>query len=181
MNQPRDEKGRFLSFIDDNELSWLDRSLSKVPAIDEAILIGIEIEGFGIVYGGPYDRKPDFLKGIKLAPEVPGKACYALPVKDFGVPEYRDMEEAILWGIETLYKTGAFYAGCLMGQGRTGTYLACLLKAFGISNPIDVVRAKYNNKAVETPEQETFVDNFPADKYYYLIKMLQFDSDLLEG
>ena len=181
MEQPRDQKGRFLSFAQDDELMWVERDLHSTPDAKEAVLLGVEIKGFGTIYGGSYTDCPPFLKGIKLAPEIKGECDYEMPVKDFGVPEFRDMEDAVLWGIETLYKYGALYAGCMLGQGRTGTYMACLLKALGYAAPIHTVRGFYNQKAVETHEQEQFVKDFPAEKFHYLVKVLQSNGDSPEG
>jgi hypothetical protein len=54
--------------------------------------------------------------------------------------------------------------GCLGGQGRTGTVLACMAVLAGVS-PSDAVawvRRNYSPGAVETPEQEAWVLWFAA-------------------
>jgi len=125
------------------------------------------------VYAGPYRLRPAGLKGIKLAPEVPGASDFDMPVTDFGVPSVESMDRAILMGLQFFQKEGAFYVGCMFGQGRTGTYLACMLKAFGYVYPIKEVRALYNPKAVENTTQEKFVEDYPVDKFRYLIQFMK--------
>ncbi len=52
--------------------------------------------------------------------------------------------------------------GCLGGLGRTGTVLACMAVLAGVDPPDAVawVRENYRSAAVETPEQERWVDWF---------------------
>jgi len=52
--------------------------------------------------------------------------------------------------------------GCLGGSGRTGTVLACMAVLAGVRPPEAVpwVRAAYRREAVETPEQEAWVQWF---------------------
>jgi hypothetical protein len=54
--------------------------------------------------------------------------------------------------------------GCLGGQGRTGTVLACMAVLAGVAAPEAVawVRTNYSPTAVETPEQEAWVFWFAA-------------------
>lgn len=51
---------------------------------------------------------------------------------------------------------------CLGGLGRTGTVLACLAVLDGLSadSAIDLVRTRYDVRAIETPEQVGFVNDF---------------------
>ena len=52
--------------------------------------------------------------------------------------------------------------GCLGGLGRTGTVLACMAVLGGVE-PLDAVawvRENYRSGAIETPEQESWVDWF---------------------
>ena len=82
------------------------------------------------------------------------------------------MDKAILMGLKFLQQNGAFYVGCLMGQGRTGMFMACLLKVFGYDHPISEARALYNPKAVETQQQEFFVQDYPVGKFEYLVRFM---------
>lgn len=54
--------------------------------------------------------------------------------------------------------------GCLGGQGRTGTVLACMAVLAGVSasEAVTWVRRNYSPTAVETPEQEAWVLWFAA-------------------
>jgi hypothetical protein len=54
--------------------------------------------------------------------------------------------------------------GCAGGLGRTGTVLACMATLAGISpeEAVTWVRDNYDTRAVETPDQERFVREFPA-------------------
>jgi hypothetical protein len=56
--------------------------------------------------------------------------------------------------------------GCLGGLGRTGTVLACMAVLAGV-DPRDAVawvRQNYRSAAVETPDQERWVDSFAASE-----------------
>jgi len=55
---------------------------------------------------------------------------------------------------------------CLGGLGRTGTALACLAVLDGLSadHAIDLVRSRYDLRAIETPEQLDFVKDFAASQ-----------------
>lgn len=52
--------------------------------------------------------------------------------------------------------------GCIGGLGRTGTVLACMAILAGVrpSEAVAWVRTSYRPKAVETPEQEAWVEAF---------------------
>jgi hypothetical protein len=52
--------------------------------------------------------------------------------------------------------------GCLGGRGRTGTVLACLAILSGVpaAHAVAWVRSTYHPEAVETPEQEAWVQWF---------------------
>ena len=52
------------------------------------------------------------------------------------------------------------YVGCMGGWGRTGLFLALLAKVCGEETPILYVRTHYTPRAVETREQQEYVDNF---------------------
>lgn len=120
----------------------------------------------GTVIGGPYrDKRPKFSGhfGIKLAPEVSDVAHVELAIPDFGVASdtkayRRAAEDAVVRVL-----TGEpVYVGCMMGQGRTGTFLAVMAKLAGEAEPVAYVRNRYNGKAVETRPQEAFVDSMPV-------------------
>jgi hypothetical protein len=102
--------------------------------------------------------------GIKLAAEIKAPADAYVHLRDMSVPEDTfvewQMRGALLLAIYSLSRGRPVYAGCMGGYGRTGTFLALLAKCFGESDPVGYVRAFYHGRAVETPEQEAYVDEF---------------------
>lgn len=84
---------------------------------------------------------------------------------DFGVPESTASTTTALQSLLEKARAGQrVEVGCLGGHGRTGTALACLAVQAGqpADTAVDWVRTMYCRKAVETPEQETFVARFTA-------------------
>jgi hypothetical protein len=57
---------------------------------------------------------------------------------------------------------GRVEIGCIAGLGRTGTALACMAILAGVppDGAVDWVRSHYDPAAVETPEQEAWVEWF---------------------
>ena len=49
------------------------------------------------------------------------------------------------------------YIGCKAGLGRTGTFIAGLLKLAGAADPVAETRRIYDPRAVETPAQEAAI------------------------
>lgn len=122
------------------------------------------------LHGGPYDRKPYGVPGIKLEPASKDRDSAMIvdfPIPDFSTPTEHELNDALIEIIRYLKKGAVvMYVGCLGGRGRTGLVMACLVRllqeAKGLRpdlNPIEVVREIYNSHAVETPEQERFVLN----------------------
>lgn len=179
MTQARDKNGKFASKEkSDNGLTLvIDPDLIaqpyEVPKINDAILIGMQIGDLGTVYGGPYLQKPKGMIGVNLAEEIDAPSDLKMGIRDFSTPRMKDMEELVLHLIRLLHGHGVIYMGCMGGRGRTGLAMACLLKAVGVSNPVKVVRDKYNSHAVETPAQEALVDSFPAEKFEFILKFLK--------
>jgi hypothetical protein len=127
------------------------------------------------IYAGPYRDKPKGVFGVKLAQEIPAPSNIAIPIRDFGVPtDSVALQEALREVIKRLARHESIYVGCMGGKGRTGLFLALLVKALGKSNPVQYVRANYDPHAVETPEQERYVAQFD-------VTALGFDSFLAGG
>ena len=82
---------------------------------------------------------------------------------DFGVPED---PEAAARQIEDAFgraqRGELVEIGCLGGSGRTGTVLACMAILAGVApgEAVEWVREAYRPQAVETPEQEAWVEWF---------------------
>jgi len=86
---------------------------------------------------------------------------------DFGVP--RDGEQAaaqIRCAFARAAEGEEVEVGCYGGLGRTGTVLACMATLSGVraSDAVAWVRANYDARAVETPEQERWVHWFAAEE-----------------
>jgi protein-tyrosine phosphatase len=82
---------------------------------------------------------------------------------DFGVPS--DSTRAagqIIAAFERARSGQHLEVGCIGGLGRTGTVLACMAVLAGIppADSIVWVRETYNRNAIETPEQERWVEWF---------------------
>jgi hypothetical protein len=84
---------------------------------------------------------------------------------DFGLPDDVGRFREQLSGLLSRAREGArVELGCLGGHGRTGTALACaaILSGYDASTAVAWVRAVYCDRAVETAEQERFVQDFAA-------------------
>lgn len=91
--------------------------------------------------------------------------CY--PIADFGRPTSTDSLSAFLDELlRRLRRAETIYLHCFAGIGRTGTVLACLLKTAGAAgDPVALVRAIYDARALETAEQQRFARAFaPATR-----------------
>ena len=85
--------------------------------------------------------------------------------EDFGLPRDRDAAaEQIAAAFRRARAGERVEVGCVGGLGRTGTVLACMAVLAGVPSEEAVawVRANYDPRAVETPEQEEFVRSFAA-------------------
>lgn len=122
------------------------------------------------ISAGPYRSKPKTQPGIKLAGEFDLPCIVDCPIKDFGVPNPKLIESSLLSTI-VLMKGGIVpYVGCWGGKGRTGLFLALLLKVAHkattrwwqpkASDYVAGIRNLYSKEAVETQEQEAFVRDF---------------------
>lgn len=83
------------------------------------------------VMGGPYRDKPSNVRGVKLAQEINAFADVVLDVPDFGVPTLEALNQPIYKALEILEEDGVIYVGCMGGIGRTGMFMALLVKTLG--------------------------------------------------
>ena len=128
-----------------------------------------------IIHGGPYTKKPEEHYGVKMAVEINKPCDVDIPVEDFSRPNEAELIAGLLETVTLLHKGDKpLYVGCMGGTGRTGLFLAALVKAaqprpyfriFGglfwnASNgnrAIDYVRSNYKSHAIETAQQEDFI------------------------
>lgn len=127
------------------------------------------------LFAGPYADKPADCIGLKLAPEVVGRAQFLLPIKDFDVPDPYRLYEGLGWALRQMALGRKVYVGCKGGMGRTGLFLACMAKTLGVTDkPVEWVRKVYNPWAVETKLQEKFVD-------FHDFRDLRYEAKLSRG
>lgn len=127
------------------------------------------------ITGGPFLDWDGHGIGVLMARELMYLDYdYCVPVQDFRVPSkdtYYLVDKAIRAILKASLEGIPVYVGCYGGVGRTGLLLSILAKVAGANNPIAHVRKFYSEKAVETPEQETFVRNFKVDHLQRWAKM----------
>jgi len=82
---------------------------------------------------------------------------------DFGLPEEHEVAaRQIVDAFGRAQRGELVEVGCLGGSGRTGTVLACMaiLAAVAPGEAVEWVREAYRPEAVETAEQEAWVEWF---------------------
>lgn len=151
----------------------------------------------GLVTGGPF-KGAKYWAGddltIKLAREINEECDVNLPIADFSVPSELAANEALIEVLKAFDSGQNVYAGCMAGQGRTGLFIALLVKLaldyeaelaagplypdfepqFGTqTDPVLIVRSLYYRHAVETSEQADFVRNFNTDNLTQILDRLQ--------
>ncbi|PPK92267.1 protein-tyrosine phosphatase [Kineococcus xinjiangensis] len=140
------------------------------PAWDEVAGVvplpsGRLVRGRGLRRPPPPGPQPEF--GLYLLgsppPELPWPSRW-LRWRDFGLPrDRRDAREALreAWERSAAQRVEVACGG---GVGRTGTALACLAVLDGVppGEAVAFVRARYHRRAVETPWQRRWVEEFRA-------------------
>lgn len=98
-------------------------------------MIELKLNGNKVtVIGGPYRDKPPELKGVKLAEEIDAAYDLKLDIPDFSVPNRVEAYKTTLEALDLLNREGVIYVGCMGGIGRTGLFMALLVKATGYYN-----------------------------------------------
>lgn len=104
--------------------------------------------------------------------EIPGElgaayATSALSVLRFSIPDYGPPPDAPAFSVflddllRRLHDRETVYLHCFAGLGRTGTALACLLRAAGaVGDPVRLARAVYDPQALESETQQRFARDF---------------------
>ena len=128
---------------------------------------GTSIVAVSFDQASPYERSqpPDF--GVYLDHRWdPPWSHEHVEWPDFGLPaDTAALRQVLNDAIERAAAGAAVEVGCLGGHGRTGTAIACMAVLAGApaTEAVDWVRANYCEKAVETPEQVTFVSTFARE------------------
>jgi hypothetical protein len=122
---------------------------------------------------------------VKCASEVRGVADIEIVCQDFGTPEPEDLLEAVDAAITAAFKGRPVFAGCMGGIGRTGVFMATVLKVldpqqvFGSASfrlswqpQVQMARQLYLSHTVETDQQEKLVDMIDVSKIRRKLKWL---------
>lgn len=130
---------------------------------------GTTVYGTSLSRASHREQTPDFALYLDGGWKAEGMAIM-LPWRDYGLPAVSDgmaryaINEAFAWA-----KAGAFVEiGCIGAHGRTGTVLACMAlladPELTAAEACAFVRTAYCNHAIETREQEWWVECFEADQ-----------------
>lgn len=84
---------------------------------------------------------------------------FLFPITDMAAPaDAHDFRKLVEWTAGRLQKGEKVHCGCIGGHGRTGTFLAALVKHMGAEeDAIGYVRKHYCEKAVESKAQIDFL------------------------
>jgi len=83
-----------------------------------------------------------------------------VPIEDYGIPTVEDMDLIVDFIKYHVSNGKEVVVSCIGGHGRTGTVLAVWAGLNGVENPIEYVRECYCECAVETEEQEEFIEYY---------------------
>jgi len=107
---------------------------------------------------------PERTFGLYLDPRwEPTWPATVIDWEDFGLPENPELAaQQIAEAFGRTRRGGLVEVGCLGGSGRTGTVLACMGVLAGVppAQAVSWVRASYRPQAVETADQEAWVQWF---------------------
>ena len=141
----------------------------KEMRLNEGFLVRFG-DHWGWVFGGPYaDFKPGVrrLAGVKMAAEIKAYWDVSISTKDFSVPKVEAMQDGLIIAIDYIAKGNDLYVGCMGGTGRTGLFMACLIKSLQDAgywhddyDAVKAVRRLYRPHAVETNQQVEWVEDF---------------------
>ena len=127
-------------------------------------------KAYRLIHGGGYHHRPTNMFGVKMAKEINAPCDVDIPTVDFSIPPEQAMRDGIkktLWQI-TLNKP--VLVGCYGGIGRTGLFLGVLVRVLGEKDPVKYVREHYYAHAIETQQQQDFVNNMPLGNLPILAK-----------
>ena len=121
----------------------------------------VDLRGTRLTFiGGPYRHSSQhpFAYLVKCATEQTGRFDTEIPCQDFQPFKEADLRRALHVAIDAALAGRPVYAGCMGGIGRTGTFLAAVLKVLMPEyDPVLLLRTVYLPHAVETAAQERLI------------------------
>jgi hypothetical protein len=133
------------------------------------------------VVGAPFRNFVKAKPTVCLLEEIPQwmTAGVHLPIQDFKTPEIGELETALIKSAALMGEHRELYVGCAGGYGRTGTFLAALVKIADKppAHAVFYVRAVYHHKAVETTDQFRLVEQWKPSFWF----MLKFKWSFVKG
>lgn len=130
------------------------------------------------LYGGPYMKRPSKMVGVKMAQEIQAYCDISVPTADFSTPNELQLINGLRQVLVMLADNKPVYVGCMGGTGRTGLFMACLMKALGHKDPVAYVREKYRGHAVETKAQEDFIANLDVSSLKWDVQLAALKATL---
>lgn len=137
------------------------------------------------IAGGPYREKPEMYFGVKMAEEIKLPCLVDIPTRDFSVPDVNVFKNGLIRGIQAMNLGLPLYVGCMGGIGRTGLYMAGLAKVMSEyrkrmhrpgHDPVLYVREQYMGHAVETRQQEMYIETLDVSdivNWWYVTQRVQ--------
>ncbi len=119
------------------------------------------------IIGGAFNDFPGAAIGVCLEARsrLAGMADVLMDVPDFTAPTQAQLVDGLARALRLLRDAPDLpvYVGCAAGLGRTGTFMAALARLAGMDDAVGWVRANYDPRAVETPEQAAAVAALDVD------------------
>lgn len=119
-----------------------------------------------------------------MATEIDEPCDINVPTEDFSIPDPVVFHSAVVRAYIHMIHGRGIYVGCMGGIGRTGLFMAAMVKVMlldmlgdGSCNftvlAINYVRKHYKEHAVETEAQDEFIQAFDAGLVLETIQLLK--------
>jgi len=89
-----------------------------------------------------------------------------IPWQDMSIPRMSQVQRVVDYVVSMIKKGKDVEVGCFGGHGRTGTFIACVIVSLlrmPAKDAISFVRKNYCSNAIETKDQEKFVEDFQKE------------------
>lgn len=116
------------------------------------------------IWGGPQPQRGWQLQNVLVVSLLEYRSDtdnVRFPIRNWSIPDDDQMFEVLVNTlIERATEGREIYIHCFGGHGRTGIVLGAIAGKLGIEDPVQHVRKHYCPRAIETPEQEQYVNDF---------------------